>query len=36
MRLENKVIAGAHYLLPLLIEADLRIDSEGDAPLGAW
>ena len=32
--LENKAIAGAHYLLPLLIEADLRIDSEGDARLG--
>ena len=27
-------IIGAHYLLPLLINADIRIDSEGDARLG--
>lgn len=27
-------IIGAHYLLPLLIEADIRLDSQGNAQLG--
>lgn len=31
---EETAIVGAHYLLPLLIEADLRFDNEGDARLG--
>lgn len=30
---ENMAIVGMHYLLPLLIEADLRIDSDGDGRL---
>jgi len=28
---EATAIAGIHYLLPLMIEADLRLDSEGNA-----
>jgi len=31
---EETGIFGAHYLLPLLIDADLRLDSEGDVRLG--
>ena len=31
---ENTAIAGIHYVLPLLIESDLRIDSEGELRLG--
>ena len=31
---ENTAIAGIHYVLPLLIEADLRVDSEGQGRLG--
>jgi FtsP/CotA-like multicopper oxidase with cupredoxin domain len=31
---DNTAIAGAHYLLPLMIEADLRIDGEGHGRVG--
>ena len=31
---DNIAVVGAHYLLPLLIEADFRLDSEGHGRLG--
>ena len=31
---ENNIIAGLHYVLPLLIESDLRVDSDGDLRFG--
>ena len=31
---ENSMIAGLHYVLPLLIESELRVDSEGDLRFG--
>lgn len=31
---ENKLVVGAHYVLPLLIDADIRLDDEGHGRLG--
>lgn len=31
---DNVAIVGMHYLLPLMIDADLRLDSQGDLRLG--